>query len=303
MFGVRRLAGIAAILLLLAIAIVIVTAAFLHNRGHHGAAQFDTPEGRIGAPTTVSVTQHAARATAVSRRPEPLVSLGASGSALFAQAGCRRPPNLLGSINAGLTWLKLPAPAPHLLWLQLTGKRSGFVVGADSACAPARYVGGAGTWTPPLSARSSWFGSPAGVHAPNGRTSKPCGSSDPQPVSLTAVGTKQAIVVCAHGLYLTTTGGRQWTVAGDIPDGHPVSAALTTQGRGVLVLSGETSCSGLRVATTTDSGLTWQAGACLAGITAPAGVGLAPSGIGMVTTGHPGSYYSTDGGTTWQSLG
>ncbi len=295
-FGVRRLSGVAAILVLLAVTVVLVGAAIIRHHNHQSASSSLSP---AVLPPTVIAKQHAAVATAALTGPAPLLTLSNSTTVMYARAGCRTAPNLMGSASGGVSWVKLAAPAPHLLRLQLTSAKSGYAIGASASCSPARYLTTGTGWSAAGGVGGVWFPTPNGVHSPVG-TSTPCGTAHPQPISLASVGAKRAIVICQVGVYLTTSGGRQWGVTGDVPAGHPLSVALTTRNRGVMLLARAPSCAGLRVAHTHDGGVTWQQDSCLSGLRSSAGIALAPNGTGLATAAKTTEYYTTDGGLTWR---
>lgn len=300
MFGVRRLTGVVGILVLLAVTIVLVAAAIIrHHKHSSGVVLYHDISG---ATTPVFVPyQPSTSARAALRRPAPLIATSNASAVFVARGGCRQLAKLEGSLNGGQTWLKLVPPAPHLLQLQLSGNHSGYVVGADSTCLPSKYVPvNATSWSPATSAGGTWFSTPNGVHTPSDRIVTPCGSAHPAPISLATSGGQSAIVVCRVGVYVTTSGGSQWSAAGQIPKGHPVSVGLTTKGRGVMLLAHGSACRGLRVAVTADTGLTWRQGVCLGDLAAPAAVALAPDGYGAATDGGKTTYTTADAGISWR---
>jgi photosystem II stability/assembly factor-like uncharacterized protein len=298
MFGVRRLSGVAAIVVLLAVTILLVAAAIIRHHKHVPASVTNVPV--INQTPLVVPFQPAAGVRAATKQPAPLLTASNADAAFFAHGGCGQQPKLAGSLDGGQTWLALTPPAPHLLQVLLIGKRSGFVIGADSNCVPSKYTpNGPNAWSPAAPVTGTWFATSNGIHTPGGAIVSPCGTTHPQPISLAASGRQDAIVICRVGIYLTTSGGGQWSVAGELPKGHPVSVSLTTKGRGILLLAHGSACRGLRVADTSDSGLTWRQDACLGDLTSSAAVAVAPNGFGIATDGAKTSYTTADAGVTW----
>lgn len=300
MIGVKRLTWVTVIVVLIAVNVVLVGIVLLR---HHHSKDDGTviPPTQNAAPSTpaISVSQRAAAAKAASRTPQPVLSVAGKGSAVYAVAGCHQAPHLKVSVTGGAQWEPVPAPAPHVLGVQLLGKKSGFITGANAACQATLYTPDGAGWTPLALASKVWYAAPDGVHTPTGSVTKPCGRSVPGPVSLADSGKLDAIVICRTGVYLTTSGGRHWIVSGPLPAGHPASVGLTTRGRGAMLLAGTSGCTGLRVAFTRDGGLSWTPSSCLTQLQSPAAIALGTNGAGLATSGQSVRYFTVDGGQSW----
>lgn len=296
MFGVRRVAGVAAICLLLVVTVGLVGAALIRHR-HHTVAPVVTSTDDSSTSQKIA----AAYVTAASAKPASLMSLSDTTHALLVRGGCSGKAVMIGTSNGGQTWTAVPTPAVHILRLQVVSSTKAWVIGADSTCHATYYsinVSGGG-WVPAASIGSAWYSTRHGVHVPSGQLATPCAQPTPGPVSLAPSGRRNAIVVCAKGIYRTANAGRAWNQTGAVPDGHPVSAALNGQ-RAVMLLDGAPQCSGLRAVYSSDEGRTWRRGSCLGGLTPSAGVALTTTGGGLASDGRADTYVTTDNGASWR---
>ena len=306
--GLRRVA----VVLLVAV-LVIGDAALVHaalDRSHRSdpsvaaqsaaATSVETVTTPSPSPSSTPAEQAGSGAKATPGEHGLLFTASDSTTAWRAHAGCHAKPNLATTTNGGRTWSKLAAPAPHLLRIEFTSATAGWAVGTTASCGSPTYYGtgdGGTTWTAATTLGSVWFPLKTGVRTSTGATTTPC-SGHSAPVALSAAGNNTALVVCPTGVELTTNAGASWKAVGRIPAGNVAAVAAGQSGDAVLVLSGALHCSGLRVATSTNSGRTWHKGSCLTGAIAPASVSLAAGNDGLlVSTGR--SYSTTDGGLHW----
>lgn len=301
MFGVKRVAGIAAICILLVLAAGLVGAAIIRRHHHDTVSSI----GSTTPPVTSKATIASVYVTSESTKPAPLLAALGSSRALYATSGCHGATAMIGTANGGAKWSVLASPAQHILRVQIIDETHAWVIGADSSCRPTYYAIAAtsGGWVPSSSVGPRWFLERKGIHLPNGRVSTPCGTSSPSPVALATAGSQRALVLCPKGLFRTDSGGRNWNPTGAVPYGHPVNLALTSGGHGALLIDGAPGCKGLRVALTSNAGKSWQPGSCLDSLKSPAGIALSSTGAGLATIGTTYTYQTSDFGATWQLVG
>ncbi len=227
------------------------------------------------------------------------LGIDVSGFGLRASLGCQIPALLDATSDGGTSWHSVSVPAAHLLRVSVTGKATGWVVGANTACASAVFFTGDGgrTWTGPSPVKGRWLATGDMVVTPSGR-STPCGPSE-QVDAVAAQNAWRASAICPSRVLRTVDGGRSWAPS-PIPTGRPVAVAFSSAGRGLLAMTGTGGCSSVAVAVSDDAGATWGTPACLPRpIQAPVGLAFATAGSALVTSAAS-SYRSSDGGVTWR---
>jgi photosystem II stability/assembly factor-like uncharacterized protein len=304
--------GTALIVVLVILDVVLVGLAERHSRHPSNAADSipirpfhvtptgisPSPDPTITRPPTAPATPSAPGAKAPSAAL--LLSAANPQDAIEAHASCHAKPHLALTTDDGTTFKPVAAPAPHVLRVTAVSATSDWIVGANAACTPTYYstANSGMTWSPSSTLGRVWVALPTGVHTPGNHVSAPCGHADPEPLALAPSGFADAIVVCQNGVHTTKNGGKTWSGGSTLPAGDPFAAALTAGGKGLVLLANAGTCDGVRIARTTDSGVTWTRGTCLKGVTAPAGVTLTAAGAGLIS--DPGtSYTTTDFGRTW----
>lgn len=253
-------------------------------------------------PTASATPTSGATTPAGTRRVADMISFSSLNDGWRARGGCDRSPHMRATADGGRTWTPVAAPAPHILRLQMTSASAGWVVGADASCAPTFYsTSNAGTtWVAATGLGQAWVVIGDSVRRPDGSKTAPCGRRV-RPQALAAASTRAALVSCVSGVVRTKDGGSTWRPVATLPTGgQPIAAALlpNASGRGVLVVSGASGCSGLQVLRTTDLGSSWTAAACLDALAAPASVSLAPDHAGVIVA-RGGVARSTDSGRSW----
>jgi photosystem II stability/assembly factor-like uncharacterized protein len=257
-----------------------------------------TPSAAISTPAPTR--QPGADVVAVTDGKHALFTAATDTTAWRAHGGCSGKPNLSRTTNGARTWSALTAPAPHLLRIDLTGAQSGWAVGVDSSCGSPTYYGtvdGGTTWAASPTLGNVWLPLKAGVRAPSGATTAPCGHAIAAR-GLAPSGTAGALAICPTGVLRTTDAGANWKPVGRLPAGQSVAAALDAHGAGVLVLTGAARCGGLRVLTTADVGATWKTGTCLTDAIEPASVGIGSGGAGLLISAGR-AYATPDAGLHW----
>jgi len=230
-----------------------------------------------------------------------LFSAGSTTEAWRATGGCATPADLAVTKDAGVTWQPLRQPAPRILAVQVTGKRSGRVLGADETCTIAKTyttTDGGFRWHAAPGFHRSWVASPFGVRSAQGVVSKPCRKTSPTPVFLSAGTDRLAVVVCRVGVFRTANGGHSWTPTAKLPAGRAAALAMSRSGRGALFLTQSPLCQGMRVMDTANAGRTWSVGPCLRAAAPPAFASMSAQGSGLLTTAS-GTYQTTDYGRSW----
>ncbi|GAA3607257.1 hypothetical protein GCM10022236_06340 [Microlunatus ginsengisoli] len=147
--------------------------------------------------------------------------------------------------NGGKTWRRVDPQLRALVRLQAYGDHSVFAVGADAACRPAytstespdrRWHSAPVVW-------DTWFSDPkdpARVHAPGGRTSRPCGDAVR---AFSATSRAGAAVICGDGRVRVSTTGRTWRTI----QSRSTAVALGSSDRGLLLAYPSASCQGVVV--------------------------------------------------------
>lgn len=286
---------------------VIVYGVHVHNSSHNA-----TPPAVIAPVTPVPATTHtprpvplsqsAAKVRAATLVPDILLGAWNVRNAWRAIGYCAQVSSLIYTQNSGSTWSQITQPAPYILWMHETGSSHGWVVGANSSCTSAtKYTttDRGKHWTAAPGLGHIWLPTVIGIRTPSGGITLPCGSKHPSPISFSSAGVAgDAVAVCLHGVFRSTNGGHSWLPTGPVTQGKAGAVALTKSGAGVLLMTGEHHCSGVRVLRTDDSGATWTVGSCLRIGSPPVTVSLADSGAGIMLS--VGSRYLTqDFGGTW----
>ena len=130
------------------------------------------------------------------------------------EASCSKRAIVEVTTDGGRTWRKTDPGVRGIVRLVAYGGRSVFAIGAEKGCKPtyAWTTSPSGTWRSNASiVPDAWFRYPldkARVHAPGGRTFRPCGS-DPV-VSFAGMGTYRAAALCPDGRIRTIASGREW---------------------------------------------------------------------------------------------
>ncbi len=115
--------------------------------------------------------------------------------------------------NGGKSWSRTDPGLTAIVRLKAYGDGSVFAIGADNKCRAtyAWIAGPEGTWQQDRSqVNTIWYrttGDLDQVHAPGGRTTKPCGEDL---VDFAGFGTFEAAARCADDRIRTTTNGRSW---------------------------------------------------------------------------------------------
>ncbi len=269
------------------------------------------PTGRAGVSITAaqspSPTAPSLPASARSAAPGTLdatapmgVSVDTSGFGLRASLGCRTPGALQATSDGGATWRVLSLPVAHLLRVSAAGAATGWVVGAADRCTPEAFStrDRGRTWSGPGAIKGVWVAAGDTVITPTGTSASPCLPAEHLD-GLAATGTSRATVVCGSRVLRTGDGGTSW---GErlIPHAVPVAVAFSSAGRGLLALTGAGSCTGVAVAVSYDTGLTWGPPVCLPGAAeAPIGLAFASPASALLTSSGA-SYLSSDGGVSWR---
>jgi photosystem II stability/assembly factor-like uncharacterized protein len=259
-----------------------------------------TPSAGTSTTTPPATRQSGAHVVAVTDGAHALFTAATNTLAWRAHGGCSGTPNLSRTTDGARTWTSLTAPAPHLLRIDLTGAQTGWVIGTDRGCSSPTYYGtvdGGTTWAASPTLGNVWLPLKAGIRAPSGATTSPCGHAV-APRGLAPSGTSAALALCPTGVLRTTDAGATWKPVGRLAAGQSVAAGLDAHGTGVLVLTGAPKCGGLRVLTTADVGASWKKGACLAEAIEPASVGIGPGGAGLLVSAGR-AYATTDTGRHW----
>jgi hypothetical protein len=158
--------------------------------------------------------------------------------------------------DGGRSWSKTKPGLTAIVRLKAYGDSAVFAVGADSQCRPtyAWINGPEQEWQRDRTrAENTWYRSPDDldeVHAPSGRTSKPCGNDL---VELAGLGTFEAAVLCTDGRIRTEAAGRSWqtvqrrsrVISINADDDGFVAAASGRDCSGVVVKRFDSSGSGL----------------------------------------------------------
>jgi hypothetical protein len=158
--------------------------------------------------------------------------------------------------DGGRSWSKTKPGLTAIVRLKAYGDSAVFAIGADSKCRPtyAWIAAPEQEWQRDRTrAENTWYRTPEDlneVHAPNGRTSRPCGSDL---VDLAGLGTFQAAVLCADGRIRTDADGRSWqtvrkpsrVLSINADDAGFVAASPRSDCSGVVVKRFDSSGSGL----------------------------------------------------------
>ena len=230
---------------------------------------FSTP-----AATTPGPMPSATPSSSSTQSPSPLASpdepkkkstgsdrLLAANSAQVAwrakSTDCKGDAKVELTTNGGKSWSRTDPGLTAIVRLKAYGDGSVFAIGADNKCRAtyAWIAGPEGTWQQDRSQVDSiWFQNPDDldeVHAPGGRTTKPCGEDL---VDFAGFGTFEAAARCADDRIRTTTNGRLWNtvqknseVISLNADDNGFVAAGTSEGcKGVVVRRFESAGQGLR---------------------------------------------------------
>lgn len=282
---------------LLAISVGFVAASV---RDHHQAA-IPRPRGSE-APHTAPLpgfgTISAARIRSSSALPADLLGVISQGTAFRARAGCAQLAHLQLTVDGGYRWASVATPAPHVLSVETVPGSEVDLVGGNTKCRPTSYSSQDGTHWSTGSLSEDWFSSGPKVGTPKGALSDACAAGGGPVVALAAGDSKHAIVICRVGVFRTVDAGKNWTAPGSLPNGHPVSTALTPSGKGVLLMGGLDRCPGVNVLRTTDNGRSWRSSQCLTVSAAKLSVGINANGVGLVVA-KPTCYTTTDFGRHW----
>lgn len=297
---------------ILLLVIAVVDAGIVYLGVHkHSEAKNPPPPVVITLPThptktaaPVALTQSAAHVQSATTYSEPNFSVFNADVAWHSSGYCSIGGAFLVTGNAGTSYSNVPPPAPFIIYMHLTGVKTGWVIGSDINCYTlTRYstTDAGAHWKTEHSLGKVWIPVPVGVRGANGKLTSPCGNKHAAPVSFSSAGPSgTAIVVCRRGTFRSTNGGTSWSPIGDISAGSPASVALAPNGKGVLLMTGDVDgCKeGTRVLLTDDAGATWTKGECLRVAKPPIAIGFSDAGQGLLLT-LTSRYRSTDYGRTW----
>ncbi|WP_133411763.1 hypothetical protein [Agromyces badenianii] len=296
---------------LIALAVVVLALTFValtQNRSVPGAG---TTPG-----SSPSATPEATRSEPPSATPAPVArplavpgrlidAIDASSAVRAGATACPEPTTIEVTSDGGATW-ETAEPAPVSEVQRVAAGDDAFVdligLGVEG-CAPAyeRSFTSGDAWQPvPEELDASWFVDPsnrAGVHAPAGDLSAPCGVV----VQLAVIDANAAAVLCEDGsVHATSDGGASWRSAAPVVG----AAAIGTNGTVYRVaVVDQNGCVGAQLVELTagDAGLVpGAAGACLAA-TVGAGEVAVDSVVGGATWLWAGDALgrSEDGGVSW----
>ena len=194
------------------------------------------------------------------------------------------------------TGVSASSPAVRAIaWAQATSRHKLRVVAADATCVMHEYTteDGGVTWRQETGDIRRWYKSPAteGVVAPTGPVDAGCKGV----VSIMPLTKNKATVVCADGVFRTTSdGGGTWIDVGRLPG---TSVAVFTGPLTGYASVAKGKCKS-RIHATVDGGRTWvQKGCVHEEFVLP---GLTGKEKRLVAGGTAGMRLSTDGGATWE---
>ncbi len=304
----RRIAGVGLGALVVADAILVALAL----RGQPPAAVSSVSD----APASPTATRSASPGPAPSA--PALVSLDFAGNAGVRSAGpaaCAddtRDATVATTLDGGVSWAPVSAPAAVVLRVKIIGPRNLWAIGADRVgCEPTFFASADGgrSWQRRVGTSGAWHILTTGskVHAPNGVVDT-CATTERAGV-ITAAGLASAYVVCTGSdrsrLLGTADGGRTWSELATLPAARTVYDVLVagSPARGLLV--GRTvGCDGVQVWRSADGGHDWSSGPCVpvADVTGAAVAGDVAKPVLVVAAGVAVvARRSADGGATWSA--
>jgi hypothetical protein len=302
-----RRAALLLIILLVDVGIVLF-ALHLHKKDHEApppttaiVAPSTLPVQTPTAPPTLTTTKSAADVSAATTTSEPILSVLGARIAWRALGYCQ-PGAFYATTDSASTFTNLKPPSAYVLYIHLTGPKSGWVVGANSTCTSLDYYvthNSGADWKQVRSLGRIWIPLPIGIEGPSGHVSRPCGSNHPAPISFSSAGVAgDAVAVCRRGVFRSTNGGASWKPTGPVTPGKAAGVALAKDGNGVLIMTHDQQCQGARILQTTDSGASWSVGSCLRIVEPPVAIALAGNGQGLLIT-LTSRYRTIDFGRTW----
>ena len=225
------------------------------------AASSPTPSASPSTSSTPSTSPSASSDKPKKKKAAEPARLLAANSAQVAwrakSTDCKGDAKVEVTTNGGKSWSRTDPGLTAIVRLKAYGDGSVFAIGADNKCRPtyAWITGPTEIWQQDRSRVDTiWFQTPDDldeVHAPGGRTTKPCGDDL---VDFAGFGTLEAAARCADDRIRTTTNGRLWNtvqknseVISLNADDNGFVAAGTSEGcKGVVVRRFESAGQGLR---------------------------------------------------------
>lgn len=175
-----------------------------------------TPSMTPSSSSTPSASPSASAKKPKKKVAEPARLLAANSAQVAWRAkstDCKGDAKVEVTSNGGKSWSSTDPGLTAIVRLKAYGDGSVFAIGADNKCrATYAWISGPKeTWQQDRSRVDTiWFQTPADldeVHAPGGRTTKPCGDDL---IDFAGFGTLEAAAHCEDDRIRTTTNGRSW---------------------------------------------------------------------------------------------
>jgi hypothetical protein len=305
--------GVAALAGLVVADVVLVTLAVAHVRGDETrlAKVSDTPPSAsqtAGGPQTKKPTSKPTKSPAEPgidpKASRTLVDIGQEDAVGRATSGACGSGG--GKIEMSSDGGKTFSPsnlesAEVVLRLAVTDADKAKVVVADAKCTTVTTFAtenGGGTWfedDPMTWNKAAAVG--AKVHAPEGDVDVPCGDGA-SVLSLSTLGEQQAYALCSDGTVARSDdGGGSWDKQGTAKDAADLD--FVDAENGLAVVTGGSSCAGIAVLKTTDSGKEWAEHGCIE-TDAKEMADISADGERAYVAAGKAVWFSDDGGETWK---